>query len=362
MRAEYEAYTRNALVQLRRVREGTQIEEDHMRNRQMIVRWLMANTKAIEARTRDGKTYYVMVDADGVPRRRRPAARRGAAHQVRGRLRRRRRQLFETYGIHFDPKLRDEVVARVDKLNLPSYTRLRDAEAGAGEERSGRDHRRHDLVSAGFDQADARVPRPRPASCGARARMAPRANGHVAQGFSPARAGLKACATSVSIAVVLLALPATAQRRSPPAPLNVTATPLTIAAAEDRRAPTPGDLALIRSGLRSAAAQTVRIAVRALGRLERPELIADLVPILKHSLPEIRAEAANAIGQAAQGWTHQPASAAPRTHLDTAVVALTARLSVEDDPTSVRSSGKRSAVCRTATRIRWRRLYRRCSG
>ena len=49
VRAEYEAYTRNALVQLRRVREGTQIEEDHMRNRQMIVRWLMANTKAIEA-------------------------------------------------------------------------------------------------------------------------------------------------------------------------------------------------------------------------------------------------------------------------------------------------------------------------
>ena len=57
VRAEYEGYTRNALVQLRRVREGTQIEEDHMRNRQMIVRWLMANTKAIEVRTRDGKTY-----------------------------------------------------------------------------------------------------------------------------------------------------------------------------------------------------------------------------------------------------------------------------------------------------------------
>src|SRR5690606_31877054 len=37
VRAEYEAYTRNALVQLRRIREGTQIEEDHMRNRQMIV-------------------------------------------------------------------------------------------------------------------------------------------------------------------------------------------------------------------------------------------------------------------------------------------------------------------------------------
>src|SRR5262249_24473265 len=44
VRAEYEAYARNALVQLRRIRQGTQIEEDHMRNRQLIVHWLMANT------------------------------------------------------------------------------------------------------------------------------------------------------------------------------------------------------------------------------------------------------------------------------------------------------------------------------
>ena len=42
VRAEYEAYARNALVQLRRIRQGTTIEEDHMRNRQMIVHWLMA--------------------------------------------------------------------------------------------------------------------------------------------------------------------------------------------------------------------------------------------------------------------------------------------------------------------------------
>src|SRR5947208_940334 len=64
VRAEYESYARNALVQLRRVRQGTQIEEDHMRNRQMIVSWLLANTKAIEVRTRDGKTYYLMTDAN----------------------------------------------------------------------------------------------------------------------------------------------------------------------------------------------------------------------------------------------------------------------------------------------------------
>jgi dipeptidyl-peptidase-3 len=121
VRAEYEAYTRNALVQLRRVREGTQIEEDHMRNRQMIVRWLMANTKAIEQRTREGKTYLVMVD---------PAAFRAGVGKLLAEVQRIKSEgdfagakaLFETYGIHFDGKLRDEVVARVEKLDLPSYT------------------------------------------------------------------------------------------------------------------------------------------------------------------------------------------------------------------------------------------------
>jgi dipeptidyl-peptidase III len=121
VRAEYEGYTRNALVQLRRVREGSQIEEDHMRNRQMIVRWLMANTKAIETRTRDGKTFYTMVDAkafrDGIGRLLAEVQRIKSEGDYAA-----AKTLFDTYGIHFDPKVRDEVVARVDKLNLPSYS------------------------------------------------------------------------------------------------------------------------------------------------------------------------------------------------------------------------------------------------
>jgi dipeptidyl-peptidase-3 len=32
------------------------------------------------------------------------------------------KQLFEQYGVHFDPALRDEVVERVDRLQMPSYT------------------------------------------------------------------------------------------------------------------------------------------------------------------------------------------------------------------------------------------------
>lgn len=119
--AAYENYTRNALVQLRRIREGSQIEEDHMRNRQMVIRWMLDNTKAIEVRKRDGKTYYVMVDVE-------------AFHEGVGRLLAEvqriksegdypaAKQLFESYGIHFDPALRDEVQDRVAKLNLPSYS------------------------------------------------------------------------------------------------------------------------------------------------------------------------------------------------------------------------------------------------
>ena len=121
VRAEYEGYARNALVQLRRVRVGSQIEEDHMRNRQMIVGWLMANSRAIELRRRDAKTYYVVVDVkafqEGVGRLLADVQRIKAEGDYEA-----AKALFETYGVHFDPALRDEVVARVDRLHMPSYT------------------------------------------------------------------------------------------------------------------------------------------------------------------------------------------------------------------------------------------------
>src|SRR5258706_6473422 len=61
---------------------------------------------------------------------------------------------------------------------------------------------------------------------------------------------------------------------------------LAILQAEDRRAPTAQDVAIIRSGVRSADAQTARVAVRALGRLERPALIPDILPPLSALVPE----------------------------------------------------------------------------
>jgi dipeptidyl-peptidase-3 len=103
------------------MRDSDQLEEDHMRNRQMIIRWLMENTDAIEVRERDGKTYYVMVDKDAF---------RAGVGVLLGEVQRIKstgdykgaREIFESYGIHFDAALRDEVVARVDALELPSYT------------------------------------------------------------------------------------------------------------------------------------------------------------------------------------------------------------------------------------------------
>jgi dipeptidyl-peptidase-3 len=120
-RTAYEAFARTALVQLRRVRQGTTLEEDHMRNRQLIVHWLFAHTSAVEVRERGGRTYHVVVDVD--------AFREGVGRLLAEVQRiksegdhRAARALVETYGTHFDPARRDEVVARVDRLNLPAYT------------------------------------------------------------------------------------------------------------------------------------------------------------------------------------------------------------------------------------------------
>jgi dipeptidyl-peptidase-3 len=121
VRAEYEGYARNALVQLRRVREGGTLEEDHMRNRQLIVHWLMEHTTAIDVRRRDGKTYYCVNDVKAF---------RAGVSQLLAEVQRIKaegdyeaaRALVESYGVHFSTSLRDEVVERVDHLDLPSYT------------------------------------------------------------------------------------------------------------------------------------------------------------------------------------------------------------------------------------------------
>ena len=130
-------------------------------------------------------------------------------------------------------------------------------------------------------------------------------------------------------------------------------TRIAILVAEDRRASTAHDLATIRSGMRSRDPDTARVAIRALGRLERPELIPDIVSLLKSPLAEIRAEAANAIAQAAQGWKRPaviPTAAVRKTGgsaltIDVAVTALVGRLHVEDDAVV------RGALCQAIGRL-----------
>ena len=94
----------------------------------MIVHWLRAHTSAIDVRRRDGKTYFVMTDAaafrDGVGRLLAEVQRIKSEGDYAA-----ARRLFEEYGVHFDPALRDEVVARVDRAEAAVVYRIRDAAA-----------------------------------------------------------------------------------------------------------------------------------------------------------------------------------------------------------------------------------------
>lgn len=119
--AKYEAYARNALVQLRRVPEGGRLEEDHMRNRQLIVHWLLANDGGVQVERRDGKTYYVVTSAE--------AFRTGCGRLLAEVMRIKGegdfaagRALVETYGTKVDRGLHGEVLQRLAGLNLPSVT------------------------------------------------------------------------------------------------------------------------------------------------------------------------------------------------------------------------------------------------
>jgi dipeptidyl-peptidase III len=127
-KAMYDHAAQNALVQLRHMTKGDTIEEDHARDRQLIVNYIMDKTGGIEQFQRDGKTYTRVSDY---------AKMRQGVGMLLAELMRIKAEgdydaikaLVDKYGVHFDPKLRDEVVARFQKLNLPTdwagvYTQL----------------------------------------------------------------------------------------------------------------------------------------------------------------------------------------------------------------------------------------------
>jgi dipeptidyl-peptidase III len=119
-KAMYDAAASVALLQLRRIPKGDTIEEDHERDRQLIAHYIMDKTGAIARVERDGKTYMVVRDYDKM--------RQGAGMLLAELMRIKGegdyeaiKALVNQYGVHFDPALRDQVVARYQKLDLPVY-------------------------------------------------------------------------------------------------------------------------------------------------------------------------------------------------------------------------------------------------
>lgn len=107
-----------------------------------------------------------------------------------------------------------------------------------------------------------------------------------------------------------------------PAPLTAAerAAWLRLLAAEDARAPGAGEVRVIVAALADPSPTIRRVAVRALGRLQRPSLLDSINVALVDRDPRVRLEGVNAIGQAMQGArTLPPASAERRALLDEAV-------------------------------------------
>ena len=119
-RTMYDSQARVALTQLRRIPRGDTISEDHARDRALIVNYIKDKTGAIEFIRNNGKTYVRVKDYQKM--------REGAGMLLRELMRIKAegdyaavKALVDQYGVHFDPKLRDEVVARYQQLNLPTY-------------------------------------------------------------------------------------------------------------------------------------------------------------------------------------------------------------------------------------------------
>ena len=123
-KAEYYNFLMNGLMtQLVRIEPGNQVEEAHMRNRQLIARWVFekgAADKVVEMVKRDGKTYVVVNDYAKV---------RELFGQLLAEIQRIKstgdfaaaRDLVEQYAVKVDPVLHKEVLERYKKLNLAPY-------------------------------------------------------------------------------------------------------------------------------------------------------------------------------------------------------------------------------------------------
>lgn len=123
-KAEYYAYMMNGLMtQLVRIEPGCNVEEAHMRNRQLIARWALeqgAEQKVVELVVRDGKTFARINDYEQL---------RSLFGRLLAEVQRIKsegdyeaaRQLVETYAVRIDPALHAEVLERYRQLHLAPY-------------------------------------------------------------------------------------------------------------------------------------------------------------------------------------------------------------------------------------------------
>ena len=123
-KAQFYTYLMNGLMtQLVRIEPGNNVEEAHMRNRQLIARWVYekgAADKVVELVKKDGKTYVVINDYEKV---------RELFGELLAEIQRIKstgdydaaRELVESYAVKVDPELHAEVLERYKKLNLAPY-------------------------------------------------------------------------------------------------------------------------------------------------------------------------------------------------------------------------------------------------
>jgi len=123
-KAEYDAYIRNALLtQLTRVETGKDLEESHMRNRQLIAGWVYehgSEQEVIEFFRREDRTYVRIRDYERL-------------RELFGELLREvqriksegdyiaAKNLVETYGVRVNHQLHEEVIQRFRKLGVAPY-------------------------------------------------------------------------------------------------------------------------------------------------------------------------------------------------------------------------------------------------
>lgn len=123
-KAEYYKYMMNGLLtQLVRIEEGKDVEEAHMRNRQLIAHWVFeqgAADKIVELKKRDGKTFVVINDYQQL---------RALFGKLLAEVQRIKsegdyeagRSLVENYGVKIDPVLHHEIRERYVRLHLSPY-------------------------------------------------------------------------------------------------------------------------------------------------------------------------------------------------------------------------------------------------